>query len=428
MSTALVIRGGRVLEADGFRRADVAVDDAGRVEAVGEVGVPDGATVLDADGCLVLPGLVDLGAHLREPGDERSETVATAARAAALGGYTAVVALPDTDPPVDSASMVRDVRALAVGAACEILVAGTVTVGRAGYALGPLAEMAALGVRLVSDEGGGVQDDRVMRRALEYASVLGVTIAEPAERTTLAAGGVMHEGAVSSRLGLPGRPAEAEELLVMRDVALAQLTGAPVHFRRVSTAGSLAVIRAARAGGLPVTADVTPHHLTFTDEACCTFDPVHRVDPPLRTSRDRAALVAAVTDGTVDAVATDHAPCAAEQKDQPFAEAAPGVTGLQTAFSAATAALDAAPEVLVERMSTAPARIAGVADRHGGPVRPGREANLCVVDPDAEWTMTEAAAASRSSNDPWIGRPLRGRVRHTVLAGRPTVIDGEPRC
>lgn len=422
MSRDLLIRGGTVVDATGSRRADVQVS-GGRIVAVGDN--LDGATVLDASGCVVAPGLVDLHTHLREPGREEAETVETGSRAAALGGYTAVVAMPNTEPAIDTAAVVRQVLDLGRESSCDVRVAGAITVGRQGTQLAPMAEMAALGVRLFTDDGAGVQNARLMRRAFEYASSLGVTLAQHCEDDALAAGGHMHEGAWSSRLGIPGVPAEAEELMVMRDIALARLTGAPVHFLHLSTAGSLAMVAAARQAGLRVTAEVTPHHFTLTDEAVAGYDPLFKVNPPLRTAADVAAVKAALADGTVDAIATDHAPHAQEAKEEPFDLAPPGMLGLETALALAITELDLPIERILALLSWQPARIAGLDGTHGGPVAEGAPANLCVIDPDALWVVEPAKLASRSRNTPYGGRKLRGRVRHTVLRGEPTVVHGE---
>jgi dihydroorotase len=420
----LLIRGGTVVDATGTRRADVLVR-GGTVMAV-EEGLDAGtARVLDAGGALVAPGLVDLHTHLREPGREEAETVETGARAAALGGYTAVVAMPNTEPAIDSAAVVRQVLDLGAGATCDVRVAGAITVGRAGQRLAPLAEMAALGVRLFTDDGSGVQDARLMRRALEYASSLGVVLAQHCEDEALAAGGHMHEGEWSSRLGLAGIPAEAEEVMVMRDIALCRLTGGRVHFLHLSTAGSLELVAAARSRGLPVTAEVAPHHFTLTAADVAGYDPVFKVNPPLRTDADVAAVRAALAAGTVDAIATDHAPHAQEWKEAPFDQAPPGMLGLETALALALTELDLAPERVLALMSWQPATIAGLTGEHGGPVTEGAPANLCVIDPAEAWTVEPERLASRSRNTPYAGRELQGRVRHTFLWGEPVVLDGE---
>jgi dihydroorotase len=421
----VLIRGGTVVDATGSRRADVAVRD-GVVAAVGEgLEAPSGAFVLDAGGCVVAPGLVDLHAHLRQPGREEAETVDTGARAAALGGFTAVVAMPNTDPPIDSAAVVREVLDLGAAAPCDVRVAGAITKGRQGRELAPMGEMAALGVRLFTDDGVGVQYARLMRRALEYASALGVVLAQHCEDDDLAAGGHMHEGEWSSRLGIPGIPAEAESMMVARDVALARLTGAPVHFLHLSTAAAVSMVRAAKAAGTEVTAEAAPHHFTLTDEVVASYDPVFKVNPPLRPPADVEAVKAGLADGTIDAIATDHAPHAQEDKEQPFDQAPPGMLGLETALALALTELELPLEKVLALLSWRPARIAGLTGQHGGPVAEGSPANLCVIDPAAAWVVEPERLASRSRNTPYAGRKLTGRVRHTILSGEPVVVDGE---
>jgi dihydroorotase len=419
----LVLKGGTVVDETGSRTADVAVGDDGTIVGVG-TGI-DAPTVVDCGGCVVAPGLVDLHTHLREPGREEAETVETGSRAAALGGYTAVVAMPNTEPAIDSAATVREVLELGSKALCDVRVAGAITKGRAGEELAPMAEMAALGVRLFTDDGSGVQDSRLMRRALEYASALGVTLAQHCEDAGLATGGHMHEGEWSSRLGIPGVPAEAEELMVQRDIALSRLTGAPVHFLHLSTAGSVALVRQAKAAGLRVTAEAAPHHFTLTHAAVQGYDPVFKVNPPLRSDADVAAVKAGLADGTIDAVATDHAPHALEAKEAAFDEAPPGMLGLETALSLALSELDLPIEQTLAVLSWRPARVAGLTAQQGGPVAEGRPANLCVIDTSATWTVDPALLASKSRNTPYAGRSMTGRVRHTILRGEPVVLDGE---
>jgi len=438
----VVIRGGTVLDATGERRADVLVRGA-VLEAVGTgLSVPQGADVLDAGDCVVAPGLVDLHTHLREPGHEEAETVETGTRAAALGGYTAVVAMPNTNPPLDSADAVRNVLELGRTATAEVAVAGAITVGRAGERLAPMAELAALGVRLFTDDGAGVQSAGLMRRALEYARGLDVTLAQHCEDGSLACDGAMHEGAWSSRLGIPGMPALAEEVMVARDIALARVTGARIHFLHLSTAASIELVRRAKAEGVAVTAEAAPHHFTLTDACTAGYDPVFKVNPPLRPDDDVEAVKLGLTDGTLDAIATDHAPHAQESKDLPFDQAPPGMLGLQTALALAITELRLPLAAILALLSWQPAAIAGLdggasgpggalgaapggPGGQGGPVAPGGAANLVVIDPKATWTVDPFALASRSRNTPYAGRTLSGKVRHTVFRGEPVVIDAE---
>jgi dihydroorotase len=456
-----VVAGGTVVDEQGERRADVVVVD-GMVAAVApDAERPARAVVLDAGGCLVTPGLVDLHTHLREPGGERAETVVSGSRAAVRGGYTAVVAMPNTEPATDCLAVVRQVQAAARDALCRVVPTGAITVGRRGERLAPLAEMAAAGVRLFTDDGTGVQDGALMRRALEYARGLGVTLAQHCEDRALAADGLVHEGSWASLLGIPGQPASAEEAMVARDLALVRVTGARLHLLHLSTAGSLALVAAARAEGLPVTAEVAPHHLALTDAELARFDTACKVHPPLRTAVDALALRRGCAEGVVDAVATDHAPHPAEAKEAPLDEAPPGMIGLETAWPVVLSALHrqeplagepagrlgvggtpaaepgpdptAVPALswqeVVGLLSWRPARIAGLSAEHGGdqggPVAPGRPANLAVLDPDARWQVTASALAGRSRNTPWLGRTLTGAVRHTIVGGEVVVMDAE---
>jgi dihydroorotase len=436
-TSRVLITGGTVVFASGPARSDVLVVDGRISEVAAHVTPPKGATVLDAENCVVGPGLVDLHAHLREPGAEESETIASAARAAALGGYTAVVAMPNTTPPCDSASVVADVLARARGAACEVAVAGSITVGRQGVALAPLAEMAALGVTLFTDDGSGVQDADVMRRAFEYARGLGVTLAQHCEDDKIAAGGVMHEGAWSSSLGLRGQPGLAETAMVARDLGLVELTGARLHLLHLSMAASVHLVEAARKRGLPVTCEVAPHHLSLDDGLCATYDPTFKVNPPLRTRADVDALVELLRSGRIDAVATDHAPHPPEAKERAFDDAPPGMLGLQHALGLTVEALGGAeavdPVALFSLLSRNPAAIAGLRSidprraghsAHGGAIEIGEDANLCVVDLASSTSVTFDSIVSRSQNTPYVGRTIPGQVRHTVLRGEPTVRDG----
>jgi dihydroorotase len=424
--TDVLITGGRVLDEGGERTADVRVTD-GRVAEVGPSLAPgDDTMLLDAVGCVVTPGFVDLHVHLREPGKEEAETIETGSRAAALGGFTAVVAMPNTAPPHDTRSVVEFVSRQGVLAGlCEVLPAGCITVGRAGEALAPYAELAAAGVRLFTDDGTGVQDPLLMRRALEYAGGLGVTLAQHCEVARLTEGAVMHEGECCSTMGVPGWPSIAEELMLYRDIELVRLTGVGMHFLHLSTARSVELVRRAKADGLPVTAEVTPHHLSLTDEALLGFDAAYKVNPPLRTGSDIDALKAGLADGTIDAIATDHAPHLPADKERPLDQAPPGMLGLETAFGVALAHLDLPLADVVAALSWKPAAIAGVADRHGRPVAAGEPANLTVFDPSVEWQVRPAELASLARNTPYVGIDLRGRVRHTIFDGVPVVVDGK---
>ena len=430
MSRTNVIKGGTVIDQTGSRRADVVFSDDGTVLAVGE-GL-DGDRTIDATDCVVSPGFVDLHVHLRQPGREEAETIETGARGAALGGFTAVVAMPNTTPAIDCAAVVREVIDLADKAICDVRPSAAITVGREGKSLAPMAELVKLGVRIFTDDGTGVQDDRLMRTALEYAGSLShlsggrpIVLAQHCDVSALSEGGHMHEGQWSSRLGIPGQPAEAEELMVMRDISLARLTGTRVHFQHLSTSGSVAMIRAAKAAGLPVTAEAATHHFCLTDACCADYDPVFKVHPPLRTDDDVAAVKEGLADGTIDAIATDHAPHTPQDKERTFADAPPGMLGLETAFAIANTHLELPIETLLAAMSWRPAAIAGLQADHGGPIVEGAPANLVVVDPKTAWTVSGEAMASRSRNTPYEGMAVQGRVRQTILRGETVVIDGE---
>jgi dihydroorotase len=431
----VLLRHGLVVGESTTRVADVLIDDGVIREIADTVAAPAGATVIDAEGCWVGPGFVDLHAHLREPGHEEAETVESGARAAAVGGYSAIVAMPNTEPALDSPALVAYVLARGATTPIDVAVAGAITQGRRGELLAPMAEMAALGVRLFTDDGTGVQNPSVMRRALTYAKPLGVRLAQHCEDVALAAGGVMNEGALSSRLGLAGRPALSEELMVMRDLELVRLTGCPLHFLHLSTARSLALVVAARNEGLPVTCEVAPHHFTLDESALSDFDPIFKVHPPLRASGDVDALRAALVRGEVDAVATDHAPHAPELKDLPFDEAPPGMLGLEHAASLTFEALGAEPEplTLFSLLSRGPARIAQLRSgdsrvnlgAHGAAMLAGDDANIVVFDPEGRWTASRDSLQSRAVNTPYEGRAMKGRVRTLIAKGSLVVDQGQ---
>ena len=419
--TRIVLRGGTALDQTGERRVDVAIAD-GRVVEVGQS--LDGEEILDATDCIVAPGFVDLHVHLREPGREDAETIETGSRAAALGGFTAIVAMPNTEPAQDSLAVIEFVRAQARRAAlCDVHPAGCITVNREGKALAPFGELAAAGVHLFTDDGNGVQDPQLMRHAMEYAGALDITLAQHCEVAALTHGAVMHEGSCCSHLGLPGWPSIAEELMVHRDIELSRLTGARIHLLHLSTAGSVDLVRSAKADGLRVTAEAAPHHFTLTDQMLAGYDAVYKVTPPLRTAADIAAIKAGLVDGTIDAIATDHAPHPPESKEAPLDQAPPGMLGLETSLALAVSELDMPLADIVAALSWKPAAIAGLGDRHGRPIAAGEPANLVVFDPSAEWIVVPGRLASKSRNTPYAGRTLRGRVRHTLLAGTPVVID-----
>ncbi len=418
-----------MIDETGERTGDVLVD-RGVIAAVGTNLDATGAIVLDAMDCVVAPGLVDLQVHFREPGREDAEDIESGARAAALGGFTAVVAMPNTTPPLDDAKVVGAVMALGRAAACHVTFAGCITRGREGHELAPMGELYDLGVRVFTDDGDCVADANVMRRAFEYARALpGAVIAQHAEDPALVAGGHMHVGEWSARLGIPGRPSAAEVTIVARDLELARLTGGRYHVLHMSTAGATELVRMAKAAGVRVTAEASPQHFTLTDAQCASFDPVFKMNPPLRADVDVEAIVAGLVDGTIDAIATDHAPHTPESKELPFEEAPPGMLGVETALAVAITRL-VEPGMLslahvLARLSWQPARIAGLdASGHGLAVAPGNPANLCVIDPTASWVVEGARSASKSRNTPWDGWKLTGRVRHTILRGAPTVTEG----
>ncbi|WP_018333657.1 dihydroorotase [Actinomycetospora chiangmaiensis] len=401
---------------------------------VAPVDEPD-ATV-DADGLIALPGLVDLHTHLREPGGEEAETVATGSAAAALGGYTAVFAMPNTNPTQDSPVVVEHVwrRGREVGLV-DVHPVGAVTVALGGERLAEMGMMAAsaAGVRMFSDDGRCVNDPLLMRRALEYARSLDAVVAQHAEDHRLTVGAQAHEGPVAARLGLTGWPASAEESIIARDAMLAAAAGARLHVCHVSTAGSVEVLRWARATLLPgtsaaVSAEVTPHHLLLTDTAAEDYDPVHKVNPPLRPEADTLALRRALAEGVIDCVATDHAPHAVEAKDCEWSQARPGMLGLQTALSVVASTMVTTGLLdwrgVARVCSEVPAAIAGLPDQ-GRPLAVGEPANLVLVDPDARWTVRGADLASIADNTPYEGMELGVSVVHTMLRGRWTVQDGK---
>ncbi|WP_300386890.1 dihydroorotase [uncultured Nocardioides sp.] len=424
--TKLVVRGASLL---GETTGDLLVVDG----VITESGSVDstGAEVVDADGLVALPGLVDLHTHLREPGREDAETVVTGSRAAAVGGFTAVLAMANTSPVTDTAEAAERVHDLGVAAGLvDVHPVGAVTKGLAGEELAELGLMhrSRARVRVFSDDGKCVADPRVMRRALEYVKAFGGVISQHSQDPSLAGPtSCCHEGELSGRLGLPGWPGVAEEVIVARDVMLARHTGSRVHVAHASTAGTVEVLRWAKSQGIQVTAEVTPHHLLLTTDLLAGYDPTFKVNPPLRPQEDVLALREALADGTIDAVATDHAPHARHDKEHAFVDAAFGMLGLETA-------LPVVAQVMVESgqmswtdvarvMSTTPAAIAGL-DRQGRGLEVGSPANIVLVDPSADLTVDRDASVSLSRNNPWHGRTFGAAVRATFLRGRATVLDG----
>jgi dihydroorotase len=433
--TAYLIKGVSVI---GATPTDLLVRD-GIVAEAGKSLSHNGAQVIDAAGLVALPGLVDLHTHLREPGREDAETVESGSRAAALGGYTAVCAMANTSPVADNAAVVNQVFQLGRRAGIvDVQPIGAVTVGLAGQRLAELGSMAdsAARVRVFSDDGCCVHDPVLMRRALEYVKAFDGVIAQHAEEPRLTVGAQMNEGEVSARLGLTGWPAVAEESIIARDVLLAEHVGGRLHVCHISTAGSAEILaaakaRAARLGGFSVTAEVCPHHLLLTDDLVAGgsdshygYDPVYKVNPPLRTQKDVAALRQALADGIIDIVATDHAPHSVQDKECEWAAARPGMLGLQTALSIVRSLDILDWDGIAERMSRTPARIAGLTD-HGHDPAPGTPANLTLVDPAAKWTVDPSALASRSRNTPYAGMEFPTTVVATFLRGEPTVLDGK---
>ncbi|MGN5633432.1 dihydroorotase [Streptomyces sp. AC154] len=423
----ILIRGAKVL---GGEPQDILID--GETIAAAGTGLDAaGATVIEAAGQVLLPGLVDLHTHLREPGREDSETVLTGTRAAAVGGFTAVHAMANTFPVADTAGVVEQVWRLGKESGyCDVQPIGAVTVGLEGKQLAELGAMhdSAAGVKVFSDDGKCVDDAVIMRRALEYVKAFDGVVAQHAQEPRLTEGAQMNEGVVSAELGLGGWPAVAEESIIARDVLLAAHVDSRVHICHLSTAGSVEIVRWAKSKGWNVTAEVTPHHLLLTDELVRSYNPVYKVNPPLRTEADVMALREALADGTIDCVATDHAPHPHEDKDCEWAAAAMGMVGLETALSVVqqtmveTGLLDWAG--VADRMSLRPAAI-GRLEGHGRPVAAGEPANLTLVDPAYRGAVDPAGFASRSRNTPYEGRELPGRVTHTFLRGRATVVDGK---
>jgi len=421
----VLIRGGRVV--DPSQSLDAVLDvllDAGRVARVGEgLESSEGTETVDASGLVVTPGLIDVHVHLREPGGEHKETIESGARAAVAGGFTAVVAMPNTDPPIDSPASVGFVRARGAAAGlARVYPSGCITPGQKGEQLTEIGELLAAGAVCITDDGKPVMNAGLMRMALEYAQSFDLPVAVHAEELTLSRGGTMNEGIIATRLGLTGIPNAAEDVMIARDLLLAQLTGGRLHIQHVATRGGVEMIRAAKAMGVRVTAEGSPHHFTLTDEAVEWYNTNAKMNPPLRSAADRDAVRAGVADGTLDVIATDHAPHHYDEKEQAFEDAPNGIVGLETAVGlaftelVATGVIDLA--TMVERMSCAPARAMSL-DRFGlGSLREGSAGDVTLLDPLAEWTVDAAAFQSLSRNTPFGGRRLRCRAVRTIVGGR----------
>lgn len=419
----VLVRGGRVV--DPSQRLDAKVDlllADGVIARVGEaLDAPEGAETIDAAGLVVVPGLIDVHVHLREPGQEHKETIRSGARAAAAGGFTTVVAMPNTDPPIDDPATVGFVVAAGLRAgAARVFPTGCITVGQEGEQLTEFGELIDAGAVAVTDDGRPVSSAGMMRMALEYSLAFDLPVAVHEEETTLSRGGSMNEGIVATRLGLTGIPDAAEDVMIARDLMLAELTGARLHVQHVSTRRGVELIREAKARGVRVTAEGTPHHFILTDEAVEAYRTDAKMNPPLRSASDRDAVRDGVRDGTLDVIATDHAPHHYDEKEQAFEDAPFGIVGLETALGLAftelveTGLMDLA--TLVERMSCAPARAMRLDDRMGS-LAPGRFADVTLIDPGAEWTVDPAKFLSMSRNTPFGGRVLRCRAVRTLVGG-----------
>lgn len=419
----LLIRGGRVIDPaqDIDRIADLRIVE-GRIAGIGpgETGAGRADETIDAAGMIVTPGLIDMHVHLREPGREEDETIASGTRAALAGGFTSVACIPNTEPPIDTQAAVEFIHQKAARAdTCNVFVVACVSRNREGKELAEIGQLVEAGAVAFSDDGAPVSDAELMRRALEYCSMFGKTILAHEEVLELSRGGVMNEGLVSLLLGLGGMPAAAEEVMIGRDTALAESTGGRLHVMHVSTAGGVALVRAAKARGVRVTAEACPHHFTLTDESLRTFDANCKMSPPLRTAADVEAIIAGIADGTIDCIATDHAPHAREKKMLELDRAPFGILGLETAIGLSVMRLIVPGHLawprLVEAMSTLPARILGL-DR--GTLRTGSPADVTIIDPDRSWKVDVRSFRSKSINSPFDGWTLRGRAVATIVGGR----------
>ena len=418
----ILITGGRV------------IDPSQNIDEIADIFLADGQVqtppphredanmeIIDAKGLVVCPGFIDLHCHLRQPGQEHKETIASGTRAAAHGGFTTVCCMPNTDPPLDNAAIISYVKHIATTeGVVRVLPIGTITRGRQGTELADLSELTRAGAVAFSDDGSYVSSAHVMRQALEYARQLGLPVIEHCEEPALFAGGQMNEGLIATRLGLPGIPSAAEEVAAARDIILSELTGARLHLAHVSTAGTVELVRQAKKNGLAVTAEVTPHHLTLTEERVLGYNTKAKVNPPLRTADDISALITGLQDGTIDAIATDHAPHAEKDKLSEFATAAWGISGLETALGSLMSLVHCGKlelRILIGLLTAGPARILGVHGLGLGTLALGSRADLVIFDPEEEWIVDTATFASRGRNTPLDGATLKGKVRTTIYNG-----------
>ena len=422
MSRKILLAGGRVVDpSQGFDDvSDVLLVD-GTIASVGPgLDAPEDAEVVDCAGLLVVPGLIDVHVHLREPGEEHKETIATGARAAAAGGFTAICAMPNTDPAIDDPAAVGFVLAEGRRAqAARVYPVGCISVGRSGERLAPVGEMVAAGAVAITDDGSPVMNSGLMRLALEYAQTFGIPVADHPEDLGLSAAGHMNEGLIATRLGLGGKPNAAEDIHIIRDILLAELTGGHIHLQHVSTRYGVESIRQAKARGVHVTAEASPHHLVLTEEAVEGYRTEAKMNPPLRTSEDVSAVRAGLADGTLDMIATDHAPHHYDEKEAAFDDAPDGIVGLETAVGilltnvVGEGVIDV--PTLIERMSCQPARAFGLP---GGTLTEGSPADVTVIDPTLEWTVDRTVFESKSRNTPFDGVVLTGAPRRTIVEGR----------
>ena len=415
-----------------IRRARV-VDPASRRDSTGDLFVRDGRIVpslspaerararkIDARGLVAAPGLVDIHVHFREPGQTHKETIATGSRAAAAGGFTTVVCMPNTTPPADNAGTIQYILdAARRDALVKVLPTGCITIGMKGEALAPIGSLKRAGVVAITDDGDCVQSNEVMRRAIEYAKMFDLPVLDHCQDQSMTDGAVMNEGDMAIRLGLRGWPNAAEDLVVSRNVILSSYTGAHIHVQHVSSSRAVDIIRRAKADGVRITAEATPHHIALTDAALSTYDTNFKMNPPLRTEADRAAIIAGLRDGTLDCIATDHAPHTDYEKDREFDYAPNGILGLETALPVVLEVLVRQNRFRLARaldlMTRRPARILSLP---AGSLAVGAAADICIFDPEEEWTYDAKAGYSKASNSPWHGRKLRGRVKATVVDGR----------